>query len=343
VSAETIVAARGRRVTRRRLAGWTFGLGVAVVVVFVPLFATPFTNLQLSLIVAYGVAILGLDVLTGHAGQVSLGQSAFFGLGAYAAAVGFEHGWPAIAGLAVATALACAVGLLAAVPAVRLRGFAFGIITLALPVVAVPLANRLHSLTGGTQGIATDAVRAPAWSGLADDQWRYYVIVVVGAVTFLLVRNLLVGRIGRGLASIRTNETMAAATGVPVQRYKVLAFTVAALCAGVAGWLYLVAVQFISPDSLQLSLAVSLLAGLVVGGVRSRLGALIGAAFYVLVPDVTDKITPGRSYLVDGVVLLVVLLFFRGGVAGALKLGASRVARGFVRTAHPTTHEERLR
>jgi branched-chain amino acid transport system permease protein len=77
--------------------------------------------------------------------------------------------------------------------------------------------------------------------------------------------------------------------------------------------------------------------------VRSRLGALIGAAFYVLVPDVTDKITPGRSYLVDGVVLLVVLLFFRGGVAGALKLGASRVARGFVRTAHPTTHEERLR
>jgi branched-chain amino acid transport system permease protein len=135
---------------------------------------------------------------------------------------------------------------------------------------------------------------------------------------------------------------MAAATGVPVQRYKVLAFTVAALCGGVAGWLYLVAVQFISPDSLQLSLAVSLLASLVVGGVRSRLGALIGAAFYVLVPDVTDKITPGRSYLVDGVVLLVVLVFFRGGVAGALKLGASRIAGSVVRTAHPTTHEERL-
>jgi branched-chain amino acid transport system permease protein len=262
---------------------------------------------------------------------VSLGQSAFFGLGAYATAYGFGHGWPAIAGLAVAIALPGAVGLLAAVPAVRLRGFAFGIITLALPVVAVPLAVRLQSLTGGSQGLATDGVRAPAWSGLADDQWRYYVIVVVGALAFLLVRNLLVGRIGRALASVRTNETMAAATGVPVQRYKVLAFTVAALCGGVAGWLYLVAVQFVSPDSLQLTLAVSLLASLVVGGVRSRLGALIGAAFYVLVPDITDKLTPGRSYLVDGVVLLVVLFFFRGGIAGALKLGASRCARALVR------------
>jgi branched-chain amino acid transport system permease protein len=141
---------------------------------------------------------------------------------------------------------------------------------------------------------------------------------------------------------VRTNETMAAATGVPVQRYKVLAFTVAALCGGVAGWLYLVAVQFISPDSLQLTLGVSLLASLVVGGLRSRLGALIGAAFYVLVPDITDKLTPGRSYLVAGVVLLVVLFFFRGGIAGALKLGANRVARAFARTAHPTTEEEGL-
>lgn len=342
MSAQVVLAARAGRVSRRRLAGWAAGIGVAVILFFVPLFATPFTNLQLSLIVAYGVAILGLDVLTGHAGQASLGQSAFFGLGAYATAVGFEHGWPAIAGLAVAIGLSGLIGVLAAVPAVRLRGFAFGIITLALPVVAVPLAVRLQSLTGGSQGLATDSVRAPAWSGLADDQWRYYVIVVVGAIAFLLVRNLLVGRIGRGLASVRTNETMAAATGVPVQRYKVLAFTVAALCGGVAGWLYLVAVQFISPDSLQLTLAISLLASLVVGGIRSRLGALIGAAFYVLVPDITDKLTPGRSYLVSGVVLLVVLFFFRGGIAGALKLGASRVARAVAGTARSTTEEERL-
>jgi branched-chain amino acid transport system permease protein len=342
VSVQAAVQPRARRLSRRRVARWALGLGVAVVVFFVPLFATPFTNLQLSLIVAYGVAILGLDVLTGHAGQVSLGQSAFFGLGAYATAIGFDHGWPAIAGLAAAIVVAGVIGLLTAIPAVRLRGFAFGIITLALPVVAVPVAVRWQSLTGGSQGQSTDAVRAPAWSGLADDQWRYYVIVVVGALAFLLVRNLLVGRIGRGLASLRTNETMAAATGVPVQRYKVLAFTVAALCGGVAGWLYLVAVQFISPDSLQLTLAISLLASLVVGGVRSRLGALIGAAFYVLVPDITDKLTPGRSYLVDGVVLLVVLFFFRGGIAGALKLGASRAARAVARTAHPRTEGEGL-
>jgi branched-chain amino acid transport system permease protein len=106
---------------------------------------------------------------------------------------------------------------------------------------------------------------------------------------------------------------------VAVHRNKVLAFTVAGLCGGVAGWLYLIAVQFVSPALLQLNLAVSLLVALVVGGTRSLLGALLGAAFFVLVPNVTDNISPGRSYLVNGICLLVVLFFFPGGLAGALR------------------------
>jgi branched-chain amino acid transport system permease protein len=146
------------------------------------------------------------------------------------------------------------------------------------------------------------------------------------------VHNLLDGRLGRALAAIRVNEAMATATGVSVHRYKVLAFTVAGLCGGIAGWLYLVAVQFVSPAVLQLNLAVSLLVALVVGGTRSQLGALLGAAFFVLVPDLTDTISPGRSYLVNGICLLVVLFFFPGGLAGALRrllsLAVGRVRRG---------------
>ena len=218
-----------------------------MVLLAIPQFASPYTNLQLTLILVYGVAILGLDVLVGRAGQVSLGQSAFVGLGAYAAAYAFGHGWGPVAALALAVALAGVVAVLVAIPAVRLRGFAFGIITLALPAFAVPLANRLVDLTGGSQGVAVVATTAPEWTGQADDQWRLYLVGVVAAIVFWLVHNLLDGRLGRALAAIRVNEAMAAANGVAVHRNKVLAFTVAGLCGGVAGWLYLIAVQFVSP------------------------------------------------------------------------------------------------
>lgn len=316
---ERASAASATLSARARPLRWVAYAVVAVVLLAIPQFASPYTNLQLTLIVVYGVAILGLDVLVGRAGQVSLGQSAFVGLGAYAAAYAFGHGWGPVAALALAVALAGVVAVLVAIPAVRLRGFAFGIITLALPAFAVPLANRLVDLTGGSQGVAVVATTAPEWTGQADDQWRVYLVGVVAAVVFWLVHNLLDGRLGRALAAIRVNEAMAAANGVAVHRNKVLAFTVAGLCGGVAGWLYLIAVQFVSPAILQLNLAVSLLVALVVGGTRSLLGALLGAAFFVLVPNVTDNISPGRSYLIFGICLLVVLFFFPGGLAGALR------------------------
>ena len=326
-----------QRAGAKRVAGFVVAAVATVVLVLLPLWATPFMNLQISLIAAYAVAIRGLGVLTGHAGQVSLAQSAFFGVGAYSAAYAVDHGWPAAVGLLLAVVVASLAGVLIAIPAVRLRGFAFGILTLAVPVVGVPLANRLSGLTGGAQGKTAVSLPAPEWSGLADDQWHYYVVVAIAALIFLLVHNLLTGRLSRALDLLRANETVAAAMGVPVQRYKVMAFTISAACGGAAGWLYLVPVQFISPDSLQLTLSISLLVALVVGGVRSPTGAVVGAAFYVLLPNVTDKITPGRSYLFFGIVLLIVLLFFPQGVTGGLRSLAGRLSR---RRSEPTTATE---
>jgi branched-chain amino acid transport system permease protein len=331
-SAERAAPSLPAAAARSRPLRWVAYAVVTIVLLAVPQFASPFTNLRLTLILVYGVAILGLDVLVGRAGQVSLGQSAFLGLGAYAAAYAFDRGWGPVAAFALAVALAGVVAVLVAIPAVRLKGFAFGIITLALPAFAVPLANRLIDLTGGSQGLGVVATTAPGWTGQADDQWRLYLVGIIAAVVFWGVRNLLDGRLGRALAAIRVNEAMAAATGVAVHRYKVLAFTVAGLCGGIAGWLYLVTEQFVSPAVLQLNLAVSLLVALVVGGTRSLLGALLGAAFFVLVPDLTDNISPGRSYLVNGICLLVVLFFFPRGLAGALRRLLARV-RSRVRAA----------
>lgn len=300
---------------------------VVVVLALVPLSASPFLNLQLTLVAAYAVAIRGLDVITGHAGQASLGQAAFFGIGGYIGAYAFREDWPVLLGLALAVAGTGVLGALIALPAVRTRGFAFGVLTMALPIVAVPLAIRLSDVTGGSEGLTTDALPAPGWTGLADDQWHYYVVLVIAAVAFLLVRNMLHGRVGRGLDLLRTDETVATAMGVPVTRYKVMAFTVSALCGGLAGWLCLVAVQFISPETLNLNLAILMLVAAVIGGLRSSLGAVIGAAFYVLVPHLTDQVAPGRSYLVFGVALLVVLLFFPRGIRGGLAWLAARLTR----------------
>jgi branched-chain amino acid transport system permease protein len=301
-----------------RLVGGVAAVAAVVVLALLPLSASPFLNLQIALIAAYAVAIRGLDVITGHAGQASLGQAAFFGLGGYIAAYGFGHDWPVLLNLALAVGGTGLVGALLALPAVRTRGFAFGVLTMALPVVAVPLAIRLDGITGGSEGLTVDAMDAPEWSGLADDQWHYYLVLGIAAIAFLLVRNTLRGRVGRGLDLLRTNETVATAMGVPVTRYKVLAFTISALCGGLAGWLCLVAVQFISPETLHLNLTILMLVAAVVGGLRSSFGAVIGAAFYVLVPTVTDQVAPGRSYLVFGVALVVVLVFFPKGIHGGL-------------------------
>jgi branched-chain amino acid transport system permease protein len=309
------------------LARWIAPLAALVVVAIVPLYATPYTNQEIALVLAYAVAIAGLDVLVGHTGQVSLGQSAFFGLGAYCTGYGVGHGWGAPVSLLVAIGLTALVGALVGIPAVRLRGFAFGIVTLALPVVAVPLADRLISITGGSEGLSVVTVTAPSGVGLANDQWRVYVCAAVAAGVLLFVGTAMQRRTGRALAAIRVHRAMAVASGVPIIPYEILAFTIAAMCAGAGGWMYVVAFQFISPATLQLTLSVSLLVALVVGGLRSRLGSLLGGAFLVITPSITDKISPGRSYLVYGVCLLVVLLLFPSGMAGAFHAAARRITQ----------------
>lgn len=291
-----------------------------VVLTVLPLVATPYANLQVTLIAVYAVAILGLNLVTGYAGQISLGQSAFFGLGAYCGAIATARaGWPLPASFLLACLLPAALGGLVAIPAVRLRGHALAIVTLALPVVGVPLAKRYIDLTGGSQGLTTTMRQVPDWAaGLDPDQWGYYVVVSVSAVLFALARNAVTGRVGRALAIIRHNEVVAAAMGVSPRRYKALAFCVAATYGGAAGWLYVYTVGFISPDTLDLLLGVNLLCSMIVGGMGSVLGALLGGAFYVAVPVLTGEVSPARSSLLYGAVLLVVVFFAPGGLAGAL-------------------------
>jgi branched-chain amino acid transport system permease protein len=298
---------------------WTkIGVGVvaAIVLFILPLNSTPYVNQQIGLVAAYAVALLGLGVISGHAGQVSLAQATFFGAGAYTTAIFVGLGVPEIAALVLAFVIPAIIGFVVAIPAVRLKGHALAMITLAVSLVADPLARRLDWLTGGAVGLRADVGKAPEWTGLADDQWRYYIALIVAAVAFLLVRNMLTGKLGRRLAMVRTNEVVAQSMGIAVRREKTTAFTISAGLGGVGGFVFVYTTQYVSADTLNFLLSIMFLATLVIGGLRSLLGPIIGALFYVYIPTLAGSVSPEQSSLMYGLAVVLVVLFLPAGIAG---------------------------
>lgn len=279
-----------------------------------PLNLSPYAVYQLTMVGAFAVAVLGLNVVMGYTGQVSLGQSAFLGLGAYVAGYGVTHGWNIVVTFVAACVIPAVLGWLVALAAARLRGMAIAMVTITLPIVGIPLIRRFGDITGGSGGLSVSFAHAPEWTGLASDQWRYYIVLVIAVAAFLLARNLLRGRIGRAFAIVRDNESVAVSMGVSPYRYKVLAFTVSALYGGCAGFLYMVGVQYVSPETLSFHTAINLLAAMVIGGTASILGSFLGGVYYVFVPLLAGQVSASRAALISGAVLLAVLFLLPGGL-----------------------------
>ncbi|MBN9182725.1 MAG: branched-chain amino acid ABC transporter permease, partial [Microbacterium sp.] len=180
--------------------------------------------------------------------------------------------------------------------------------------VGVPLAKRLEEFTGGSQGLSSQFSDAPKWTGLYDDQWQLYVVILITAVVFVLTRNLVHGKYGRAFAIVKGNEAVASSLGISPYRYKVLAFTVASLIGGVAGFLYMFVVQYTSPETMSFGHSITLLASMVIGGAASIIGSLLGGAYYVLVPQLTNVIDPNLTAVLQGAILLAVLFVLPGGL-----------------------------
>jgi len=302
------------KLLKSRLARIVGVIVLAVALIVAPLVSSPFVNYQLSTVAVFAVAILGLNIIMGYTGQVSLGQSAFLGLGAYIAAYGLAEGWSIALILLLCAAIPALVGMLVALAAARLRGLALAMITIALPIIGVPLARRFSDFTGGSQGATVSWLQAPEWSGLANDQWRYYTVVIIAVIAFVLGRNLVRGRIGRAFAIVKGNESVALSMGVSPYRYKVLAFTIASLFGGVAGFMYLAIVQYTSPETLNFFTSINLVAAMVIGGSASILGTIIGAFYYVLVPLFAGSVNSSQTALISGAVLLAVLFLLPEGI-----------------------------
>jgi branched-chain amino acid transport system permease protein len=325
---------------QRRWVRWAVVGVVVVAVVVAPLELSELSNRTIARIGVFAVAVLGLNVVMGYTGQVSLGQIFFLGLGAYVTAYGVTHGWNVALVFVLACVVPAVVGLLVALAAARLGGLAIAMVTVALPIVGVPLAKRLSGLTGGSEGLSTSFAKAPAWTGLYDDQWQLYLVLLVGGAVFLLTRNLVRGKYGRAFAIVKSNESVASAMGIAPYRFKVLAFTIASLIGGVSGFLYVLVVQYTSPETLSFGHSIELVVAMVVGGSASIVGSILGGAFYVLVPQLTNLIDPSLTELLQGAILLAVLFVVPGGLVSMLRTltrarRRSRPERG--RAAPPAT------
>ena len=288
-----------------------------------PFVVSNYRTFQLTLVLVYAIALLGLNILTGYSGQISLGHGAFYALGAYCAAILMDKaGVPYWATVPAAGAVCFVAGFLFGLPALRLEGLYLALATFALGV-AMPQLLKYHHLekwTGGVQGIVIPKPEAPLGLPVNADQWLYFFTLFVTLVMFVLGWNLLRGRVGRALTAIRDHAIAAEAMGVHNALYKSTAFGVSALYTGVAGALGAIAVQFVAPDSFNIFLSIVLLVGIVVGGLASISGALYGALFIQFVPNIADEISKAAPWAIFGVFMIGFVYLMPTGVAGAIRL-----------------------
>ena len=286
---------------------------------------------QFTLVLVYAIALLGLNMLTGYNGQISLGHGAFYAIGAYTAAILMDKfGVPYWLTLPVAGVVCAVAGFLFGLPALRLEGLYLSLATFALGV-ALPQILKYKGIehwTGGAQGIVINKPDAPEWSGLSQDQWLYFVALAVALLMFWLGWNLLRGRIGRAMVAIRDQPIAAQAMGVNASMVKAMTFGVSALYTGVAGALGAIAIQFVAPDSFTIFLSISLVVGIVIGGLASISGALWGALFIQFIPNVADQISKAAPWAIYGIFLIGFMYVMPTGVAGFIRIALARWRRG---------------
>jgi len=297
-----------------------------VVALLLPFPLSGFRLFQFTQVCVYAMVLLGLNLLTGYNGQISLGHGAFYAMGAYTAAImidrwGVGYGWTI-----PAAGLVCfVVGFLFGIPALRLEGLHLALATFALALAVPQILKYFDSWTGGSQGIVLSKPRAPLGLPLSRDQWLYYVALSVLIVLFVLTWNLLRTRPGRAIVAIRDNPIAAQAMGIDTALYKSLTFGVSACYTGIAGAVGGLAVAFVAPDSFNVFLSITFLVGIVIGGLASVPGAIFGALFIQFVPNYAQEISKAAPWAIYGIFLIAFMYVMPDGVAGFLGRAGRRL------------------
>ena len=292
-------------------------LAAAIVLIGLPLVVPGYLTFQLSGVMAYAVAAIGLNLITGYVGLISLGHNAFFALGAYTAALSIVYfNVHYITSVFLAAIVSFVVGYLAGFPAQRLRGLYLALITLVLAVSVAPVIKHFKDVTGGMPGMVLERPTPAEWTGLTRDAWIYYMVLMFAVICFYLAKNFVAGSTGRALTAIRLAPLAASSMGVNVNGYKVLIFGLGSMMAGIGGALFNFSLGFVGPDSYTLMLSVSFLAAVVVGGIGTIWGALIAGMFLQFVPTYASEISEALAGAVYGGILIACMFFMPKGIAG---------------------------
>jgi len=312
---------------RRYLPGFAAALAGAAVIAVLPFFLTDTHEYRFAFVATYFIAALGLQILIGYAGQISLGHGGFMLIGAYVTTIlSVDHGWNDLSTIPLAGLVAGAFGFLFGFPALRLRGVYLALATFAIPIALIALAKKYSGFTGGVGGKPLTRVLS--------GHTAYVTTWPIAGVMFVLAWLLLSGKLGRAFRTIRESEIAAVSSGINLALTKTLAFGISAFFAGVAGSLYAITIGYVNPDTFQIGLSLLLLIGVVVGGLGSLVGVVVGALFIEYVPlyapDVLswvespfgsplDPKRAGAPAAVYGFILLLILYLFPSGATGVLR------------------------
>ncbi|MGJ6966924.1 branched-chain amino acid ABC transporter permease [Streptosporangium sp. G11] len=327
-------------------------LAVAALLLVAGSYAEPFRVGQFTSVLIFAIAISGLNLATGYTGLLSIGHSAFFGLGAYTTGVlVVSYGAAPMSTIPVAVALCFLLGLVVGLPALRIRGLYLALVTLAVGVAFPEIVRRFEDFTGGAAGlvIRSRQLGPPEWTGLTVGQrglWLYWVSVAALVLVLVLIRNLTRSRLGIAMIATRDNEIAAAASGVRLATIKTGVFGVSGAVTGLAGSLFAMYVGALSPDgSFTLLKSIELITGLFLGGAATLFGPVVGALAVVYLPYFTSDLASGHvSGVLFGAILIAIVFLMPQGIAGVLGRLAGRVvhigpATGDGRRAAPPPDE----
>lgn len=302
-----------------------------VVAVVLPFVLDNYTIYSLALVFALALAVLGINLLTGLSGQFSIGHGAFFAMGAYTTSIAMSHGGlSAYGALPVAALVTFTAGFLFGWPALRLNMIHLMLMTWGLSLI-LPQVLKLDALqewTGGVSGVYLNRPDPPAWTGLNDDQYWYFVTLAVLLLLFWLAGNLANSRSARALAAIRDNQIAAAPMGINVALFKTQIFGVSAMYAGIGGAVTGLLTDFVAPDSYGLFFSITLLVGAVMAGFRSVWGALLGALIVLFLPGATGALPASLAVPPFGFMVLAIIFFMPDGISGLALRTYRRYANG---------------
>ncbi|HXH08336.1 MAG TPA: branched-chain amino acid ABC transporter permease [Alphaproteobacteria bacterium] len=271
----------------------------------------------------YILVAVGLNLLTGYAGQVSLGHAAFFAIGAYTAAVLAESlAWPFVLCVITAAVFTAIVGYLLGLPCLRLSGLYLAMATLGFTLIVQEMLLQLSVITHGSEGMLVPTASVLGFE-FDSDYRKYYLIFGVTVVMLVLARNLVRGRTGRAFLAIRENERAAEAMGVNLAQYKTIAFAISALYTGLAGALSAFLVGFLDPQEFSFFLSIQFITIIILGGLASLLGSVLGAGFLIILPELLAGLDVWQA-LVYGVIMVFTIIFMPFGLSGAIRRYAYR-------------------